>query len=294
MPAQPSRFIPNQVYTRGLRSTPSSPNAPTVNGRLVTLSSLTPGSLQQLTNASNVANSIIINFPAMPDSIELARRANYFVLSTFTLPDGFHQYQYTEPLEIPFSFRLHSMDTEYCPQGSLTLLDVAAKLQALLLPIASQGQNVVTRSAGAAIDGGAQTDNSEVAQERRAFSADRNLVKLSGGETSTSFPVAVLLDLIYAGPDAPGISCIGYVKDVNVKLNGPFLTPPGSKNKNLPMSIDAAFTFVHRPSHSNKFSASQTGVVSQDNVQAFADDVKNRLYNTVDLVQQSSYQGFLT
>jgi hypothetical protein len=292
----PAKFQPNQVYRRNGRANVNSPSSPTVSGRLVSLGGLTPGALQQLTNSPTVGNTIIINFPSMPDALDLDRTANYYTLSTFTLPDGFHQYQSTDPLQIPFWFELHAFDTEYCPQGAVTLLDVAAKLHALTLPIAAQGQNrVLTRSAGNAFIPPGQTDNSESAQESRAFSSDRNFVKLTGGETTTSFPVACLLDLIYAGPDAPGVSCVGYVKDVKVRFKEPFLTPPGSKNKNLPTSARYSFTFIHRPNHTNKFNSNQTGVIVQDNVQAYADDVKNKLYNTVDLVARTtSYEGFKT
>jgi hypothetical protein len=228
----------------------------------------------------------------MPDSVDLARRANYNVLTTFTMPDGFHQYRGTEPLEIPFTFQLHAFDDEYCPQGCFTVLDVAAKLHALVVPIAPRRQSITTRSAGLAATPGKKP---EPEQENDAVSplGPRDVQPI-GGETSTYFPVACLLDLIDAGNLAPGIRCVGYVKDVETRLLGPFLTPP-SVGKNLPSGLEARFTFVHRPSHTNRFSGDQrSDEILIENVQAYANDIKDRLYNTADLTQNTLYQGFLS
>jgi hypothetical protein len=283
----PSKYIRDQVYTRANRSSRLSPNSPVINGRLVSLSSLeTIRQLRNLTNDATAENAVVINFPSMPDTIELARKATYYTLSTFTLPDGFHQYQHTDPLRIPFSFKLHAFDHEYCPQGALTLLDVAAKLHALVLPVAKSGTTIGVKQAGVGLAG-----NTEADKEKSAASPSSNSVELTAEDGAVSFPVSVLLDLIYAGSDAPGISCVGYIEEVSVKLNGPWLTPPGSGNKNLPTSLDASFTFVHRPSHTNKFEVTNKTTNAQ-NAQAFAGDVKDRLYNTIALVNATAYQGF--
>jgi hypothetical protein len=241
--------------------------------------------LAQLKNDATIQNAIVLNFPSMPDSVELVRKAVYSTHSLYVSPDGaLAWYQYTEPLRIPFSFRLHAFDVDYCPQGALTLLDVAAKLHSMVLPIGERGASTIA----------VKIEEPKVSTSEQSVSlgADDQAnghfdVKRDAAALNVRPPVSVFLDLIYVGSDAPGISCVGYLEEVSVKLNGPWLTPPGSGNKNLPTSIDASFTFVHRPSHTN---AKQSAEVA---VSAFADDVKDRLYNTLHLVNAKSYQGYL-
>lgn len=286
--ATPQKFIRNQSYTRPSRSSRWSVDAPSVNGRLVTLTNFSRESgLNQLRNDATIQNAIVLNFPSMPDSVELARKAVYATHPLYLSPDGaVAWYQYTEPLRIPFSFKLHAFDHEYCPQGALTLLDIAAKLHSMVLPIGERGTSTTaTKTAGAAT-------GKSTAEQNLSLSADdpasRSFSITSDASTANVRPpVSVMLDLIYAGSDAPGISCVGYLEEVRVVLNGPWLTPPGSGNKNLPTSIDASFVFIHRPSHTNSKESAQVSV------SALADDVKDRLYNTLHLVNATSYQGYL-
>lgn len=311
----PAPLVKDRVYARPGRSTRFSDSAPVVHGRLISISSYEQvQSLRNLMNGEQAAGAVIINFPSMPDAIDLARRATYYVKSFFSMPDGFHQYQYTDPLRIPFSFKLHAFDHEYCPQGGLTILDIAAKLHALQLPLGRTGAAVATRqtgpdpapsqSQGAAgtigswFGFGPRTSEQQLTAAQTASSSDT--VHISADDGSVSYPVAVLLDLIYAGSDAPGISCVGYIEDVNARLLGPWLTPPGSGYKNIPTSLEASFTFVHRPSHGNKPAISKVTMggaavdaVEAANVNAYADDVKDRLYNTIHLVTgDAGYRGF--
>lgn len=267
-----------------------------VNGYLRSLTELSQGISSILTqNPTDAKNAVIINFPAMPDSIELSRQANYSVLSTFTLPDGFHQYRGTDPLEIPLSFMLHAFDEEYCPHGALSLLFTAARLHALVLPIAPSGQQITTYSSGLAVEAG---ELPEAEKLRASAVPDPNKVTRTGGETSTYFPVAVLLDLIDAGNNMPGVRCVGYVRNVRTVFHGPWLNPPGI-GKNLPTWLECAFTFIHRPSHTNRFGGAQNNAqlnpeIRLENVQAYADDIRRRLYNTANLTQDVIYQGFLS
>src|SRR5574343_224209 len=78
-------------------------------------------------NDEGAKSIIAIEFPSMPDYLDLDRNANYDVSSIMDTPDGFHQYKSTEPFEIPFSFKVHSQ-SEYCQKGGLTLVELAAKL----------------------------------------------------------------------------------------------------------------------------------------------------------------------
>ena len=72
--------------------------------------------LSTIVNSAQVADptgenegQITINFPCMPDTIELARRANYDnLVKTPQNPDGQHQYMSTDPLEIPIEFAVNS------------------------------------------------------------------------------------------------------------------------------------------------------------------------------------------
>ncbi len=285
--ATPQKFVRNQSYTRSNRSSRWSTDAPSINGRLITLVNFSRDSgLAQLRNDSTIQNAIVLNFPSMPDSVDLVRKAVYATHPLFLSPDGaVAWYQYTEPLRIPFSFRLHAFDTDYCPQGALTLLDVAAKLQSMVLPIGERGTSTTaSKTAGAT---GTSTSESNLALSADDPSSRNFNISSDAASANVRPPVAVLLDLIYAGSDAPGISCVGYLEEVGTKLNGPWLTPPGSGNKNLPTSLDASFVFVHRPSHTNAKQAAQVSV------SAFADDVKDRLFNTLHLVNATGYQGYL-
>lgn len=77
-----------------------------------------------------------IVFPAMPETLELAREANYQVTSPLPLPDGIHIYQSVNPFTIPFNFKVHAFDDEVTKgYGASYLLQTAALLHALVIPI---------------------------------------------------------------------------------------------------------------------------------------------------------------
>lgn len=232
----------------------------------------------------DLIDQISIDFPAMPDSIELARSAEYQVLSNVILPDGVHQYKGTRPMEIPFSFRLHSFDQEFCPHGAYSLLQVAARLHSFILPIDTTGGNVsITAKAG--VSG----SNTESQQEAKAVTPDGGLGFVATDNKNKIFnPVTLRLELIFTGQTTPGIACTGYVREVNVKLNGPWMRGPG-KSANLPSSGDFSFVFVHRPGHGNRFNINTTNLDLQP--QAYASTVKEKFYNTRSLVQVANYQG---
>lgn len=230
-------------------------------------------------------DQLAIYFPAMPDTIELNRTAEYLVHTSIVLPDGVHQYKKTFPLEIPFSFRLHSFDQEYCPNGAYTLLQLAARLHSFILPIDTSGGNVSIMAKAGAVNG-----TSEGQLEAKGVQPDGGLSIIPIGAQFVFNPVTLRLDLIFTESETPGISCIGYVKDVSVKLNGPWLRGPG-KSFNLPSSGDFAFTFVHRPGHGNAFNLYNQTSELDTNPQAFAAVVKEKFYNTRSLAKIGSYQG---
>lgn len=264
---------------------------PTTRGRLVSLSHYTKAAEAILVGSTPASNIVLIEFPSMPSHIDLVRSAQYDVASVFTTPDGFHMFQKTNPLEIPFSFKLHHND-DFCERGSLTLLEIAAKLHALTLPIGDSSRSIATQVSPAPEPGVTGTENQPSQSARDAFNKS---YAFDASENSRVYlPVACKLDLIYAGSNAPGISCVGYVKDVKARLLEPFMLGPNGEY-NLPTAAEYEFTFVHRPSHTNaQPRPGDTYAVA--NKQAYADDVKSRLYNTVHLLKNSnvSYQGFNT
>lgn len=268
-------------------------------GRLVAMGSTTTPVMQEMTrlNAKNgFSNIISIDFPAMPDTIELARSTEYYAESNLVMPDGIHQYKKTKPLEIPFSFRIHSFDEQYCQKGALTLLELAARLHSLVLPISTfgRGSSIVPVRAPSVtpIEGGGQTNAAQ--QEKQSETTTVVGVRGAGGRDGHVYaPVTCWLYLIWAGADQPGISAIGYVREVSVKFNGPWLRGPNN-SFNLPTSADFSFTFIHRPGHGNAqpFTTSAEANSAALTAQTYADDVKDRLFNTRDLVYAANYQGF--
>ena len=71
------------------------------------------------------------------------------------------------------------------------------------------------------------------------------------------------------------------------------------ESTNLPTAGEFEFTFIHRPSHNNSLGFTiNTQSGQYDNtpllpeMQAFATDVRDRLYNTRNLVLAADYHGF--
>jgi len=241
----------------------------------------------------NLDNEVSIDFPAMPDSIELNRSANYTVHPNFFLPDGIHQYKHTEPLQIQISFRLHAFDQEFCPKGALTLLEVAARLHSFILPIHS-GPGAVDISAqmppaeGATADTTTHMDSSE----QRSAQAEGRPEVMEQGASNISAPVTCRLEVLLVDKESFAIAATGYLKEVSAKLQGPWLRGPGSAF-NLPSAGDFSFTFVHRPGHGNSFNfkSTEAGSTLGQQPQAYAHTVKNKFYNTRSLAV-ANYAGF--
>lgn len=235
-----------------------------------------------------------VDFPAMPDSIELARQAEYYVWNNMLMPDGVHQYKYTAPLVIPFSFRLHAFDEEFCPEGALTLLKLGARLHAFILPINTNKEDVTLEAEVPS----AQVEPSKNDKDKEAQAEANQGLGIAGqGKDRIFNPVTLRLEIIFTTNDGPGIACTGYVKSVNVKFNGPWLRGP-DESTNLPSSGDFSFEFVHRPGHYNTLGfeyAHNTGKSSKylgKQPQAYAHVVKQFLFNTRHLSKVGSYTGF--
>jgi len=270
-------------------------------GRLIALSK---SSRTSVLDADAFGDDMAIDFPSMPDSIELNRAAEYVVHNNIQLPDGIHMYKATKPLEIPFSFKLHAFDEDYCPEGALTLLKIAARLHAFVLPISSGRLNVSVLSKTDAdklrptpTDGqpvaGKKDDGQIDADSQGTFSTQAST---DDGKSGSFYPpVVAWLHLMWISKNRPGISCLGYVREVSVKLFGPWLRgPDDSDSFNLPSSAEYSFIFMHRPGYSNSVGFSNTVVATRPGVSidAAAKEVKDRLYTTYDLIGMSSFVGF--
>ena len=263
------------------------------SGRLISLSHSKDSVRDYLLGENYISNMVVIYFPANPDSIDLIRTTDYKVSTNFFLPDGIHQYRATNPLEIPFSFSLTAFDKEYCSKGALTLLQIAARLHALTLPVGPSNSGLTATAVGPATTGSVQNSSKTEAAQIK----DLEIQNLNNSNPPY-FPVACILDLIYTGDESPGIRCTGYIKSVKVKLKQPFLQTQNPSHKNLPSAADYEFVFVHRPGYTNQFSTWKSGLPLDLNIgiNAMADDVKSSLYNTVGILKQTNYvaQGFRT
>ena len=281
------------------------------------------GKLTTLSRGSNVADDFLDNgnvpsrttifFPSMPDTIDLDRIAEYNVSTGFMIPDGIHIYKRTQPLYIPFSFSLHAMDREFCSRGPLSILQIAADLHSLVLPLNGAGSagrprvhsvylspEAVKAFARTTVPvGGAPTtaDASASGTDPAATNKDdySGNIMDPGNHQSASFPVTCRLDLITSDPSLSsgmGIRCVGYVREVRIKLKGPWLSGRAGV-KNLPTSADFSFTFVHHPSHTNNFrvDAGQRNLLEMG---MYATDVRDRLYDSVFISSDSneSFTGF--
>jgi len=265
-------------------------------GRLVAMPSTT--TLAQITdvkdNNRGFVNTISVDFPAMPDTLELARTADYAVNYNLVMPDGIHQYKGTKPMEIPVSFKLHSFDKQYCKKGALTLLQLAARLHSFVLPISTFNSKVtIAPVSGQPAPAPGRTNDASL----EAGASQQTVYGVSGANGIKNGaiynPVTCWLHLMWTSNDQPGISAVGYVREVKVQFNGPWLRGPNN-SFNLPTSADFSFVFIHRPGHGNNQGVSDSQLSPQIAFggQAFADDVKNKFYNTRDLVVAANYQGF--
>jgi hypothetical protein len=270
------------------------------NGRLLVLSDSTLD-----TPWAPVGNAFSIDFPAMPESIELARSAVYKVQANMVFPDGIHVYESTSPQEIPFSFKIHHGDHDYCQEGPLTLLKLAARLHSLVIPLGDSDEPVEVKN-NRPLDPETGNPQTEAAP---APKGDANVGMGAGQATSaqqggnatftatastraTDPPVVVRLELINAGIDAPGINCTGYVKDVKVTLLGPWLRGQGLLS-NLPSAGEYSFTFVHLPGHGNYYSNPSKQAYATLQAQAYAQFIRERLYNSRSLQTSAQYRGWV-
>lgn len=245
-------------------------------GRLIALPT---GRSLAVGDGFDLSNELSIDFPAMPDSIDLMRSADYSVTVPVNLADGIHQFKGTKPMEIPFSFRLHSFDNQFCPKGALTLLQLAARLHSFLIPINTGDRSIPARAPS-------PTSNTDADQDHRAASPDGGTDVIAMAGYRIAPPVTCRLEIIFTEQSGPGIACTGYVREVGVKLNGPWMRGPG-KSANLPSSGDFSFVFVHHPGHGNATLGEPGDIFAQ----AYADVVSDRLYNTRQLADIANYQG---
>lgn len=265
-------------------------------GRLIVLDSIDS---QKPLEPFSLENNFSVDFPAMPESLDLARQAEYKIVSNMVVPDGVHQYRYTSPMSIPFNFSLHSLDDEYCKDGSLTVLQVAARLHALTVPFGDSTGQIVTVANDAPLtnEGRPQPDavspkNDANAQAKSQAPNDPTFQAATNAKFDP--PATVRLELMFTKEAEPGIICTGYLRDVRTLFWGPWLRGPNaSRAFNMPTSCDYSFTFVHHPAHYNAYN-NPNGIQPTQQVQTFADHILRNFYNTRGLAGGGDYRGFTT
>ena len=259
-------------------------------GRLIVLEKLDNTRPLDTTLGGNVS----IDFPAMPETIEFARQTDYKVISNMVVPDGVHQYRYTSPMTIPISFTLHAADAQYCPDGPLTILRVAARLHSLILPFGESNAMAVSVGKDAPVvagrpDAAAAKVGTETSVVHSAAEPEPEFTTSSSARFDP--PVTCRLELLFVKDNEPGVVCNGYVKEVRVALKGPWLR--GQRQAyNMPSSADFSFVFMHRPAHYNSFS-DKTGLTAGGQVQAFSEYVLEKFYNTRELKGTGDFRGFI-
>lgn len=256
------------------------------------------GAGQTVTDES--PDQVVINFPNLPEEISLDRDTEWRVTPSPMLPDGFHVYDHTSPLAIPLTFKLHAFE-DYAVNGPETILQIAAKLHALTLPIIS-GNTSVMRASSSASPGNGTSASAESVKNAGTTSDPGSGVFDSVTTTEDNkyyFPPACVLNLMIGsgGPSALGIVCIGYVKSVNVRLKGPWLSSDdASQNRNLPSAGEFQFTFVHAPSYTNSLDILQSSATFKL-PQVGAAQMAKSFYNTIDVVgdlARIGYRGLLS
>jgi hypothetical protein len=257
--SRPEDFNRSIVNNADIRSRSATPAL----GRLTALWSKT-GSLLSNNPADETFAAHTVWFPTMPEVIDLARTANYHVATTPYTPDGLHVYKGTEPLSIPVSFTLHAANRDFCPNGAMSLLQLAARMHMMVLPISDSKKGTFT--AGAV--------NSKNESNLATTSHNAQSVAFNVTGVTVTAPVTCFLDMIFTEDNMPGVTCVGYVREVNTKFKGPWLRGQGAA-KNLPSALEVTFTFVHFPNRSN------TSFFTEGSFSgAYAHDVHTSLYNT--------------
>ena len=217
---------------------------------------------------------VIINFPAMPETLELSRVANYETLQSAIAPDGLHFYKWTDPMKIPLKFSLSCHDDDYCNgDGPYALLRIAANLHALTMPIVYGNQtsvvglNAAPKTGTQYLTSGASGGTSGQAPDQaNAASGSASQTNNSSNYVDFYFPPACLLSISLAAnvssQSTLGVFCVGFVERVNTVLRGPWLQGDFGNSafggtqgqlRNLPSFIDCEFTFVNQPGYTNDF-----------------------------------------
>jgi len=252
---------------------------------LATLIDQAPGIDGSTGYGTENSGQIVINFPCMPESVELARQATYSSVSAMPMPDGFHVYHHTDPLRIPLKFSLAARDDDYCgSDGPYALLAIAARLHALVMPVPNASTVNNASTAKAAKETQSSSEPAVVNFSQGATDVAGSAVTVTADNlANVFFPPACILAIVMAtgltnGRPGMGINCRGFVERVNVNFKGPWLQGAfGNKStlRNLPSFADYEFTFVHQPGYTNNIIGLPPGYVYPT---TNALDIFNRFY----------------
>ena len=223
---------------------------------------------------------VYIDLPHMPEVLSLARTANFAATPVQMFPDGvMHVYQSTSIMEVPIDFKLHAFD-DYCTEGAVTLLSVAARLHAMQLPILTaagtknlnstpSASTFVTTPPPKEAPEGTQGTLDSTGATSTSIAAGSSVAAAQAGDYF--FPTPCVLDLIDNGRGM-GVKLVGYLKSVKTDLKGPWMQAQDG-GRNLPSSAAYSFTFVNAPGYQNDIS-----VAMQQVSQFYAADVARSLY----------------
>jgi hypothetical protein len=249
-----------------------------VYASLATLVDQWPGSDGSTSYSTENTGQIVINFPCMPETLEMARQATYTSISAIPLPDGFHIYHHTDPLRIPLKFSLSAKDDDYTAQdGPYALLAIAARLHALVMPVPNNSAvNQLSTAVASSVTGKSNGAGSEQAQAATNIFSGGTEYVAPNTVANVYFPPACILAIVMSdsptasGNGKMGINCRGFVERVNVTFRGPWLQGSFSQAlagqsgatpyRNLPSFADYEFTFVHQPSYTNNIFSGQYAI----------------------------------
>jgi len=210
----------------------------------------------------NTRDKWSIQFPHMPETLDLGRSASYVPVKTASNPDGgIVMYTSTEQLKVPITFKAHAFDSEFCPQGPMTLLEMAGRLHSLVLPnFVTTFDYAVTATA---VDSNFRS-TSEAAIDSGVNTTENGYGIIGTGSDKVPLPPAPVLLKLITTEFGTGVQFYGYVENVRVVLRGPWLQIEGNSSyTNLPTSAEFSFTVVHSPSYFNlKYLDFPSGLVS--------------------------------
>jgi hypothetical protein len=205
----------------------------------------------------NGGDPIAVYFPSMPDSLEIARKNDFYINDKIPLyPDGLIAiYQGSDPIRVPITFEVHASDPR-CPNGPVTLAEAAAAIHAMAMPAIPDS---AISGLGLAVTPGKSTSDSAIASGSGSTLGQggaSSIAATSGGSSAYYMPPMVQLMMFDSQtngtassiPAGFGINMTGFIEDVKTTGRKPWLRAQGFSGR-LASSMEYSFTFVFFPSY---------------------------------------------